>query len=128
MKLRIRGNSLRLRLTQGDVARLGSEGEVSEAVEFGGGNQSFIYTLAATEGVEGPTAAFANGNLTVSIPKKVADEWTSTDMVGIESAESVPSILIEKDFACLSTREGEDESDTFPNPEASMCYNRDTVS
>jgi hypothetical protein len=25
-------------------------------------------------------------------------------------------IVIEKDFACLTVREGEDESDNFPNP------------
>jgi hypothetical protein len=25
-------------------------------------------------------------------------------------------ILVEKDFACLAPREGEDESDMFPNP------------
>ncbi|MGH8167708.1 MAG: DUF7009 family protein [Woeseiaceae bacterium] len=26
------------------------------------------------------------------------------------------SILVEKDFACLAPREGEDDSDKFPNP------------
>jgi hypothetical protein len=27
------------------------------------------------------------------------------------------TILVEKDFACLTPREGEDESDMFPNPD-----------
>jgi hypothetical protein len=27
-------------------------------------------------------------------------------------------ILVEKDFACLAPREGEDESDMFPHPKA----------
>ena len=30
----------------------------------------------------------------------------------------VLSILVEKDFACLAPREGEDESDMFPHPGA----------
>ena len=28
------------------------------------------------------------------------------------------AILVEKDFACLAPREGEDESDMFPHPDA----------
>jgi len=28
------------------------------------------------------------------------------------------SILVEKDFACLAPREGEDETDMYPNPKA----------
>jgi hypothetical protein len=30
----------------------------------------------------------------------------------------VLGILVEKDFACLAPREGEDESDMYPHPEA----------
>ena len=128
MKLRIRGNSLRLRLDQSDVSRFGTEGKISASLEFGQGSQPFVYTLVSDDKIERPKATFDNGNLTVFIPKALADEWTSTDTVGIESADSVPSILIEKDFACLSARDGEDGSDMFPNPESSVCYNQDTVS
>ncbi len=31
---------------------------------------------------------------------------------------SMLDILVEKDFACLTKREGEDESDMYPHPEA----------
>ena len=30
-------------------------------------------------------------------------------------------ILVEKDFACLVEREGEDDSDAFPHPDGGAC-------
>jgi hypothetical protein len=36
MKLRIQGQSIRLRLTQREVAKLAAEGNVSESVRFSG--------------------------------------------------------------------------------------------
>jgi hypothetical protein len=32
------------------------------------------------------------------------------------AADAELRIVVEKDFACLTAREGEDESDNFPNP------------
>ncbi len=44
MKLRIKGDSLRLRLTQGEVTALDTGGVVEEKVRFGGG-AALIYRL-----------------------------------------------------------------------------------
>jgi hypothetical protein len=116
MKLRFKGNSLRLRLTQSEVSLLLSKGMVSESVEFGPGMKAFVYNIEILDG-DGPISAnFENGNLTVGIPKWLASEWAATEIVSIESGDAVPSILIEKDFACLTSRLGEDETDMFPNP------------
>jgi hypothetical protein len=53
----------------------------------------------------------------VRVPVDVARAWTDGEEVGIESAAgATPRILVEKDFACLSPREGEDDGDAFPNP------------
>jgi len=123
MKLRIRGNSIRLRLTRTEVARFAENGRVEDAVEFGTGLPAFTYELISRpDGSIG--ARFDGGRLTVSIPQHEAKSWTDSDMVGLEALQAVDDrrvlrILIEKDFACLSERAGEDDGDAFANPLAS---------
>ncbi|MDQ3711014.1 MAG: hypothetical protein M3388_02150 [Acidobacteriota bacterium] len=122
MKLRIRGNSLRLRLTKSEVAEIDAGGAVEEAVEFGGEPpQRLIYALAATDDLENPTAVFDAGRITVFIPKAQAGEWSRTNQIGIEAEKPLGGgrslrILIEKDFACLEPRAGEEDADTFAHP------------
>jgi hypothetical protein len=48
-------------------------------------------------------------------------KWASTEQVSIAADESLDGgdflkILVEKDFACLAPRDGEDEADMFPHP------------
>ncbi len=128
MKLRIRGNFVRLRLTQSEVARLAETGAVEETVEFGlRPEQRFVYALEKAAGAETVRADFDGGSLRVWIPEAEAEKWTSSNQVGIEArqplgGEKELQILIEKDFACLAERPGEDESDAFPNPsEGTAC-------
>jgi len=121
MKLRIRGNSLRLRLTKSEVAQIAETGAVEDAIEFGGEpSQRLIYALKADD-IEKPTAVFAGGRITVRIPKTQAERWTRTNQIGIEAEKSLGEngtlrILIEKDFACLEPRKGEDDADTLAHP------------
>jgi hypothetical protein len=121
MKLRIRGNSVRLRLTQSEVAQFRETGQVEEIVEFGlEAQQQFIYSLSSGDN-ESPTAVYKNNRLTVFVPKDEARQWTQTNQVGICAAQSTGEekrleILIEKDYACLEERAGEDDSDAFPHP------------
>ncbi|MBA4185821.1 MAG: hypothetical protein H0X49_17725 [Acidobacteria bacterium] len=123
MKLRTRGNSLRLRLTKSEVAEIGAGGTVEETVEFGGEPpQRFIYALVSTDNVENPTAVFDAGRITVFISKAQAGEWSRTNQIGIEAEKSIGAdgrtlrILIEKDFSCLEPRAGEEDVDTFAHP------------
>jgi hypothetical protein len=121
MKLRTTSNSIRLRLSQTDVQNFAETGFVEETLNIDRvAGQSFSYKLQREEMGEQLTASFENGCLSVYVPAFVADVWTSTDQVGTESegTNDRPSILIEKDFACLKPRAGEDDIDTFPNPEA----------
>ena len=120
MKLRVKGNSIRLRLTQSEVARLGEAGEVTESVDFGSGGQ-FIYSLVVSELYDQLNASFENGFLRVTIPKSQAFDWIMSEKVGLETRNSTPTILIEKDFACITERPDEDESDMFPNPGTTAC-------
>jgi len=123
MKLRIRGNSLRLRLTKSEVAEIGAGGAVEETVDCGGEPpQRFIYALVPTDDVENLTAVFDAGRITVFIPKASVGEWSRTNQIGIEAEKSIGDdgrtlrILIEKDFTCLEPRAGEEDADAFAHP------------
>jgi Family of unknown function (DUF7009) len=121
VKLRIKGPTLRLRLTQGEVHALLEEGVVEERVPFAPG-VSLIYRLRSDAGASGISASFRNGVLEISVPASNAREWCTTELVTLTHEQALPDgslrITLEKDFACLAPREGEDESDNFPHPEA----------
>lgn len=120
MKLRIKGNSIRLRLTQGEVAALASEGKVVEAVEFGDESAPrFAYELRASAEIESVRAAFDGGKISVFVPQTQAETWAANNETGVYSAPGAKiKIAVEKDFACLAPRDGEDESDNFPHPKS----------
>ena len=121
MKLRIRGNSIRLRLTRGEVEEFGKTGRVEESVDFGTGNSKFTYAVETLNGDEKIFAVFDNERLCVYVPEAIVRDWVKSNDVGIEGGNGGPRILIEKDFACLKERPGESDSDAFPNPTAAGC-------
>jgi hypothetical protein len=119
MKLRLRGNSLRLRLTQREVNDLVALGSVEENTAFG--PQAMLsYAIAVGDGPS-VSASFEGGAIRVTVPLAEARAWATSDRVGIESEQATTDgeplrLLIEKDFACLKPRTGEDDRDAFPNP------------
>jgi hypothetical protein len=121
MKLRIRGDSLRLRLTQPEVATLGEGGSVEESTSFGPG-ASLTYAVRATG--TNVAATLGASRIEVTIPTATAKAWAAADDVGIEALQPASEgrtlrILVEKDFACLTKRPHEDDADAFPNPNTS---------
>lgn len=120
MKLRIRGNSIRLRLTRSEVEEFGNSGSIADAVEFGQGQEAFRYQMTVES--NGKAGAKFEGNcLTMIVPGEDAKRWVSTEQVGLEYLQPISSdenlrILVEKDFACIAERSNEDDSDAFPNP------------
>ena len=120
MKLRIRGDSVRLRLTRTEVAALVASGHVSERMHLPGGRH-FEYRLAVDPLLETPGALMEQGALVVRLPKKMAESWAGSETVGIEAREANGKeegllILVEKDFPCLTPRANEDDSDAFARP------------
>lgn len=113
MKLRIRENSIRLRLTKSEVAEFGEKGLIENRTEFG--KTVFIYALKSSDSAQNLQAIFENGRIEIVVPKVVKENWTKTEEVGILGEIESLKILIEKDFACLTLREDEDESDAFPH-------------
>lgn len=85
-------------------------------------SQSLIYELAMGEG-SAIEVAFSGMKLIIRVPEDQVFEWLKTDQVGISSSidagdDKSLHITIEKDFQCLIEREGEDDTDSFPNPNA----------
>ena len=121
MKLRIRGNSIRLRLEQAEVKQLVETGKVEETVIFPSA-QRFVYTLAL-DPAEQYKADFTGGTITVYLPYAAGQKWAKGEDVGIYAevaSEGLPlKLIIEKDFQCLHKRPDEDESGMFANPHAS---------
>ncbi|SDM18886.1 hypothetical protein SAMN05421823_11154 [Catalinimonas alkaloidigena] len=120
MKLRIKGNSIRLRLTQSEVDQVANGATVRETVQFG--PTRLTYALVPGTVAE-PTAAFEDHELRVELPQADATTWAYSDEVGIQhrqdnGTDEALFLLIEKDFQCLHKRPLEDETDHFPNPQA----------
>jgi len=121
MKIRIKGNSIRLRLSQSEVELFGKEGIVKEETHFGNGKTQFLYALVSDENNEEVQAVFQNSEIRVLMPEAIGNNWATTDLIGVSAQMPIGndeflSILIEKDFKCLTVREEEDETDNFPNP------------
>lgn len=120
MKLRIKGNSLRFRVTRTELDALGSAGRIVEVVPFPGG-MSLRYELSVDPVAQATGASFGDNVVRVSIPAADYQVWRREDQVSLKATQPTDaatdlSILIEKDFACLVERQGEDDSDAFVHP------------
>ena len=121
MKLRIRSDSLRLRLKRSEVDRLAAGTSIVEETHFPGAVLTYRLDVSENSGI---SATFDNGTLLISLPKSKVLDWASTDEVSLFEEQNIPgsdslSLLIEKDFKCLEPghhRECEDDEDTFPHP------------
>ena len=113
MKLRIRGNSLRLRLTQSEVKELRDKGSVEETVHFSP-TSKLAYAIERSGGGE-IAARFEDGRILVQVPESIALEWCNTERVGFDAVAGEVKVLVEKDWQCLAPRD-EDESDAYPHP------------
>jgi hypothetical protein len=115
MKLRIQGDSLRLRLTRSEVAGLLERGVVEETVHLSGG-PGLKYRIRKSAGDAGIRADLTDGALTVHVPASAVEGWATSDEVGMAARDGVLRILIEKDFRCLTRPREEDEPDAYPHP------------
>jgi hypothetical protein len=124
MKLRLLDDSIRMRLSQGEVAAADRQGVVEARTRLPDGS-TFTYVLEARAGAAGPDAAYADNRLVVGLPAAEISAWANDDTaVSLQGDLTLPgggalTLLVEKDFRCLTPREGEDQTDMFPNPEQS---------
>lgn len=118
MKIRIKGNSIRYRLSKTDIDQLAEQGKVSEKVDFPG--RPLIYELVTNDNGETMTAAYENHTITVNMPKSMSNELQDPARIGQQGDNGNISILVEKDFVCLDNTT-EDQSDFFPHPGMPVC-------
>ncbi len=122
MKLRIKGNSIRLRLLQSEVRRLSEAGTISEQVIFGiSANQVLRYAIAVSDGADKLEVEFSDSQILVLIPETTAQDWFTNDVMSIEGKIEVDretrlSVLIEKDLVCIDRTDDPDKADAYPNP------------
>ena len=123
MKLRIKGNSIRLRLGRSEVRRLAADGIVEESTVFGPSmNDCFTYAICASAEVSVISSSFAERRLVIRVPAEMVHEWSTTDQVGIRAVQRTGNedglqILVEKDFECVDAPPDESQEDAFPNPQ-----------
>jgi hypothetical protein len=121
MKLRIKGNSLRIRLTKTEVSKLAETGYLEEQTSFP--KNRFMYALQKTDAVTELSATFENNKITVFVPEAFIKDWPTNNVVGLETKMPLPGtghlyLLIEKDFVCLDETT-EDQGDNYENPNES---------
>ena len=115
MKLRLHSGTLRLRLSQSEVAQLAETGRVEDNVTFAPGQ---VLSYALESGPETSiTATLAGNRIRIAVPAATAKHWIESDETGIEGSDAL-RVLIEKDFQCLHSV-SEEDADSFPNPLAS---------
>jgi hypothetical protein len=124
MKLRFRGNTLRLRVNQREVDTLAKGNALQERIAFpGAGDFSYVLETSVTPGGQ---ASFREGVIRVSAPSTEVKDWASNDAsLGIyfdlPANGSVLKIAIEKDLECVDGPEEERDPDAFPREALKAC-------
>ncbi len=123
MKLRIKGNTLRLRVSRSELTSLLNGNRVEDAIQFTAAPESRLtYGLQVAPQVKPVEIEWKPQSVTVSISEEQMKSWAMEAEVGIyEAVDLGPAgalaVMIEKDFACLEGTE-EENADSFANPNA----------
>jgi hypothetical protein len=123
MKLRIKGNSLRLRVSRSELEQFLAGHRVEETVHFAAELEAkLVYALEFTLQASSVTVRYKPQEVTVILSEEQARLWGKEGEVGVYTAVDIGpagslEVIIEKDFACLD-RSDDGNSDTFNNPQA----------
>jgi hypothetical protein len=120
MKLRLYRDSVRFRLSQGDVTNLLRTGRLTETTTFGAGIQ-LSYSLRLVSGDAAIRAVFVGNDICVELSRSEAMEWGEGEAVGMNHLQDLGwgkrlEILIEKDFECLEEAMNGAGEELYPNP------------
>lgn len=121
MKLRIKGDSLRLRVSPSEVSRLLQSGRIEETIHFGPEDDAKLTCALLTGSRMGDAFAVRRTatEIAVEVPAALVRVWSNSDQVGMYGAVDIGTgqleLAVEKDFACLDKSDAEN-NDTYPNP------------
>lgn len=118
MKIRIKDNSVRFRLTKKEVLQLCTEHSIVSTTSFNSG--LLTYSIVVRDNIENLSVDFKDNNIILSFPATEADIWNDSDRITYEHSMVLENgerlkILLEKDFVCLDHSD-EDQSDNYANP------------
>ena len=121
MKLRIRGNTLRLRLSRNEVDSVAQGKEVEESTSFpGGGKLQYVLKQTPSDTSVVKINEGDDSCINILVDENKAKQWAKSEEVGLFGSQPLVlgslELLIEKDFACRNPRDGVEDSDSFPNP------------
>ncbi|HDZ06786.1 hypothetical protein LCGC14_0243170 [marine sediment metagenome] len=121
MKIRIKGDSIRFRLTQTEVQALSNNGKIYDSTNFGA--TKFSYGVVLNNKAEHLSIKFENNSIILEMPEADGRSWFANDIITFDhtmktSSENNLYLLLEKDFTCLDNTI-EDQSDNYPNPKLS---------
>ena len=119
MKIRIKGNSIRFRLTRTEVGTLALHGYLEEKTEFAA--NEFIYAIETRNDIKELSAEMVGNKLSMFVSEQMAKEWATNAIVGYDHTVNTGAskslfLLLEKDFKCIDGKEAEEEPDTYDNP------------
>jgi hypothetical protein len=120
MKLRIHGNSIRLRLTRSEVERFARDGRIESVLDFGATpGRQLSYGLLVSSRAECTAVEYCSDHITISVSPAVAQDWTATDRIAISDRQPLGNgahldILVEKEFRRM--RDVVPDPDLYPNP------------
>jgi hypothetical protein len=118
LKLRIKGDSIRFRLSKSELTAFGIVNFVKDKIHFA--DSELEYSISTSDSNAEISASFQSNLITVNVPTQLALNWVNTEIVGLQFEQTLSNgnklfILIEKDFVCLDNT-FDDQSDNFPNP------------
>ena len=118
MKIRIKGNSIRYRLSKSEVTKLAETGYLEEQTIFP--KNRFVYALQVSDNQQELTADFTDNKVSLFIPERFVKDWPKNSTIGTDSRMTLTDtdtlyLLVEKDFICLDDST-EDQSDNYENP------------
>jgi hypothetical protein len=124
MKLRIKGNSLRLRVSPSEIKRLLNSGRIEETICFAPEqDEKLTYALECAPCEKEIAVRYRPQELTVVLSNDGARKWAGEEQVGIYGSVDIGGsqleLAVEKDFACLDADDA-DNADTFPNPKSGV--------
>ena len=119
MKIRIRDNSLRVRMDRREIEQLAGQGRVEAQCEFG--LAALRYTVAGREQLVPLAAEFSDAEIRIYVNTFDAADLAGTERVGLETQQPIGDgrslrLVLEKDFQCLADRPEEDDTHAYDNP------------
>lgn len=103
MKLRIEADSLRIRVSEGELAAFQRDGRLEDKARFGPGI-ALTYCLVRDQSTTDPRANLDGGAIHIRLPADACDTWCTSDEETIHGRQAIGGdeqldITVEKDFS-----------------------------